>query len=164
MAQNKFLQFHFDISIQSWKTINFEWMKYFLKVITNKNNLLCLWIIKCHNSKHVVKNINKWWISSNERNFTIIAKNVIAFFQVYVCCCKSLKLVKHFRSSGCVQRILIQLYLLKLSFLQVIFNALSLYLVKNCMLNCTSKLVMNLIFRIHNLNKSFSYHILWISP
>ena len=62
------------ISIQNWKTIYFECMKYFLKVITNKNNLLCLWIIKCHNSKHVVKNINKWWISSNERNFTIIAK------------------------------------------------------------------------------------------
>ena len=115
---------------KNFKTRYSECMKYFLKVITNKNNLLCLWIIKCHNSKHVVKNINKWWISSNERNFTIIAKNVIAFFQVYVCCCKSLKLVKHFRSSGCVQRILIQLYLLKLSFLQVIFNALSLYLVK----------------------------------
>ena len=149
-----------DSKIKVWY---FECMKYFLKVITNKNNLLCLWIIKCHNSKHVVKNINKWWISSNERNFTIIAKNVIAFFQVYVCCCKSLKLVKHFRSSGCVQRILIQLYLLKLSFLQVIFNALSLYLVKNCMLNCMSKLVMNLIFKIHNLHHHFSYHILWIS-
>ena len=134
-------------------------MKYFPKVITNKNNLLCLWIIKCHNSKHVVKNINKWWISSNERNFTIIAKNVIAFLQVYVCCCKSLKLVKHFRPSGCVQRILIQLYLLKLSFLQVIFNALSLYHIKNCMLNCMSKLVLNWISRILHLYQIFNLQI-----
>ena len=70
------------IFTQDFKTKYFECIKYFWEVITNKNNLLWLWIIKCHNSKHVVKNINKWWISSNDVSLQSLQKMSLRSFKL----------------------------------------------------------------------------------